>query len=137
MEACKYLFLFVFGGGAYYAIEIFTRGYSHWTMFVLGGCCFVLCGILNEWQKMRFSLIQQMFLSMLMITFLEFVAGVVLNMWLKLNIWDYSQMPFNLYGQVCLPYACLWFALSAIAIFADDYLRYWFYGEERPAYRVW
>lgn len=137
MEVSKYAFLFAFGGGAYYAIEMFSRGYSHWTMFLLGGCCFVLCGLLNEWQAMRFSLIQQMFLSMLMITFLELVAGVILNLWLKLGIWDYSNMPFNLYGQICLPYACLWFGLSAVAIFADDYLRYWLYGEERPVYRLW
>jgi uncharacterized membrane protein len=135
MKFCKYLFLFVFGGGTYYAIEMFSRGYSHWTMFVLGGVCFILCGILNEWQAVRFTLLQQMVLSMLMITFLELSCGVILNMWLKLNIWDYSRVPLNVYGQICLPYACVWFGLSAVAIVADDYLRFWFYGEQRPVYR--
>ena len=76
------------------------------------------------------------FLSMLMITFLEFCAGVILNLWLKLDIWDYSRIPFNLYGQICLPYAAVWFVLSAAAIVADDYLRYWLYGEEKPSYRL-
>ena len=34
-------------------------------------------------------------------------------LWLKLDIWDYSRIPFNLYGQICLPYAAVWFVLSA------------------------
>ena len=115
---------------------MFTRGFSHWSMFILGGICFILCGRLNEKQRGRYTLLQQMFLSMLMITFLEFCAGVILNLWLKLDIWDYSRIPFNLYGQICLPYAAVWFVLSAAAIVADDYLRYWLYGEEKPSYRL-
>ena len=90
---CKFLFLFVFGGSIYYGIEMFTRGFSHWSMFILGGICFILCGRLNEKQRGRYTLLQQMFLSMLMITFLEFCAGVILNLWLKLDIWDYSRIP--------------------------------------------
>ena len=133
---CKFLFLFVFVGSIYYGIEMFTRGFSHWSMFILGGICFILCGRLNEKQRGRYTLLQQMFLSMLMITFLEFCAGVILNLWLKLDIWDYSRIPFNLYGQICLPYAAVWFVLSAAAIVADDYLRYWLYGEEKPSYRL-
>ena len=48
---CKFLFLFVFGGSIYYGIEMFTRGFSHWSMFILGGICFILCGRLNEKQR--------------------------------------------------------------------------------------
>ena len=27
------------------------------------------------------------------------------------NVWDYSSMPLNLYGQICLPFSGLWFLL--------------------------
>ena len=27
------------------------------------------------------------------------------------NVWDYSDMPLNLYGQICLPFTGLWFLL--------------------------
>ena len=91
----------------------------------------------SEKQRGRYTLLQQMFLSSVDDhTFLEFCAGVILNLWLKLDIWDYSRIPFNLYGQICLPYAAVWFVLSAAAIVADDYLRYWLYGEEKPSYRL-
>ena len=47
-QLLKYLFLFLVGGGAYFLIEIISRGYSHWTMFILGGICFITVGLLNE-----------------------------------------------------------------------------------------
>ena len=36
-QRLKYLFLFVTGGLLYNIIEIAFRGWSHWTMFILGG----------------------------------------------------------------------------------------------------
>lgn len=33
------VFLIAAGGSTYYLIEIWFRGFSHWTMFVLGGSC--------------------------------------------------------------------------------------------------
>ena len=49
----KYLFLFNVGGLLYILIELIWRGRSHWTMFLLGGICFVFLGLINEvlsWQ---------------------------------------------------------------------------------------
>lgn len=64
----------------------------------------------------------------------EFVSGCILNLWLGLGIWDYSNMPFNILGQICLPFSLLWVVLSACAIVIDDYERYWFFEEEKPYY---
>lgn len=33
----EYLFLWGIGGWIYYSLEIIFRGFSHWSMFVLGG----------------------------------------------------------------------------------------------------
>ena len=63
-------------------------------------------------------------------------AGLILNVWLGLGVWDYSALPGNLWGQICPEYAVLWVPLSAAAIVVDDWLRYWIWGEERPHYTL-
>ncbi len=54
--------------------------------------------------------------SALIITATEFIAGYILNIRMKLGIWDYSGYPFNLMGQICLRYCAYWFMLSIPAI---------------------
>ena len=48
-------------------------------------------------------------LGAIVITTAEFFAGCILNLWLGLGVWDYSDMPMQLFGQICLPYSVLWF----------------------------
>ncbi len=138
-QLCKLIFLFVVGGLLYAVIEILWRGYTHWTMAILGGMCFLVCGGLNEWLSWDTPLWIQALICCMAITAAELVAGLVLNVWLGLNIWDYSGLPYNLAGQVCLGYSCLWYMLSIPAILLDDWLRYCFFAEERPRYnlRLW
>ena len=69
------------------------------------------------------------------ITLAELGAGLILNVWLKLDIWDYSRLPGNLWGQVCLKYALLWVVLAGTAIVLFDWMRHWLFQEERPHYR--
>ncbi len=135
-KALKYLFLFFFGGIVYILIELLWRGYSHWSMGVLGGMCFVLLGLINERYTWDIPLWIQMLLGSFIITLLEFIAGCILNLHFHLNIWDYYDMPFNILGQICLPYMILWFFLSPICIVADDYIRYIFFDEEKPTYHL-
>ena len=135
-KALKYLFLFFFGGIVYILIELLWRGYSHWSMGVLGGMCFVLLGLINERYTWDIPLWIQMLLGSFIITLLEFIAGCILNLHFHLNIWDYYDMPFNILGQICLPYMVLWFFLSPICIVADDYIRYIFFDEEKPTYHL-
>lgn len=132
----KYLFLFSFGGIIYVIIEMLWRGYSHWSMFILGGACFLLLGLINEKYTRDIPLILQMLFGTFIITSLEFIAGCILNLWLGLNVWDYYDLPFNILGQICLPYMFLWFLLSPVCILVDDYMRYLFFGEEKPSYRL-
>lgn len=131
----KYLILLLIGGAAYYGIELFARGFSHWTMFVVGGICFILIGIINEITP-KMPLIQQMLLSAVIITIVEFVSGCILNLWLGLEIWDYSDNMGNILGQICPKHTIYWFLLSSIGIVLDDYVRYFLFGEERPKYKI-
>lgn len=135
-QIVKYIFLFLVGAIVYYCIEIAWDGTSHWTMGVLGGICFVLVGLINEFLNWTTPLWLQGFLGSIIITVLEFISGCMLNLWLGLGIWDYSQIPFNLLGQICLPFTIAWLGLSVLVILLDDYLRYWFFDEEKPHYKL-
>ena len=66
----------------------------------------------------------------------EFLVGMVLNVWMRLDIWNYSDMPYNLLGQISLLFSCGWFLLSLPAIVLDDWLRHWWFGEDRPKYKI-
>lgn len=133
----KYVVLFLIGGATYFCIEMLWRGHSHWTMFIVGGICFIFCGGINEWFDWDMPLWKQMLICSVGITAIEFLAGIAINLIFKLNVWDYSNQPFNILGQICLLYSFLWFLLSLLAIVADDFLRYWLFNEEKPHYRLW
>jgi uncharacterized membrane protein len=135
-KSLKYTFLFLTGGFAYGTVEIISRGYSHISMFIAGGICFILIGLLNEGYRWNMSLVTQMAVSAIIITVVEFVIGLIVNVWLKLNVWDYSDRPYNLMGQVCPLNSIYWFFLSLLAILMDDYLRYYIFKEEKPHYKV-
>ncbi len=131
----KMVVLLLIGGTTYFGIEMLWRGYSHWTMALVGGLCFVLIGAINEYIPWEMKFIQQSFIGASIIIVVEFVAGLILNVWLSLGIWDYSDLPFNILGQICLYFYFAWLFLSAVAIVLDDYLRYWLFKEEKPHYR--
>jgi uncharacterized membrane protein len=135
MKILKKAVLFAIGGLIYVLIEIGFRGYSHPAMFFVGGLCFILVGDLNNVLPWEMAFWKQMLAGGTIITLVEFLSGVVLNLILGLHIWDYSNMPLNVLGQICLPFSLAWILLSAVAIVLDDYLRYWLFGEEKPHYK--
>ena len=121
---------------AYFLLEVLVRGYSHYSMFLCGGACFLCCGLLNENVKIKISFISQMVLSSVIITVLELITGFIVNIWLKMDIWDYSHLPYNFKGQICLLYSVFWFLISSVAIVLDDFLRYKLFNEEKPHYKI-
>ena len=135
IKILKYIFLLLIGGLIYYTIEILFRGYSHYSMIILGGVCFILIGLINEILPWDMYIEKQILIGTISVVALEFVAGCILNLWLGLNVWDYSDMPFNLLWQICLPFAIIWIPLVLIAIILDDNIRYYFFNEEKPRYK--
>lgn len=118
----KEFIIFIIFGALYCLLEISFRGYTHPSMFLLGGLCGVLIGILNEITP-TMPIPLQMLISSIMVTVLEFIFGYILNIKLGLHVWDYSNRAFNYKGQICLLFSILWFLLSLIVIYLDDYLK--------------
>ena len=132
----KYLFLFDVGGLLYVMIELIWRGHSHWTMFILGGLCFIYLGLINEVLHWETPLWLQILIGAAGITILEFSTGCIVNLVLGWNVWDYSNLPGNFLGQICPQYMLIWMPVSLVGIVLDDWIRYWKFREERPHYKL-
>ncbi len=100
--------VFTVGGFVYIMIEILFRGYSHWTMYIVGGLAVLGLYFISG---MNESLWKKWLMGTAVILAIEFVAGVIINIMLGWSVWDYSTHRFNLYGQICLPFALFWFGL--------------------------
>ena len=130
----EYLVLWAVGGCIYYGIEILFRGFSHSSMFVLGGLCmqfFTWQGQATNWND---PLPRQIIRCTIFVVSMEFITGIIVNKWYHLAVWDYSEMPFQLLGQICLPFALIFSILCTVGIFLSGYLLHWFYGEPLPHY---
>ena len=114
--------IFFIFGVSYVFLEVFYRGHSDISMFFVGGLCGLLIGLINEITP-KMPVLLQMLLGSVIVTFIEFVTGYILNIKLGLHIWDYSNLRFNILGQVSLLFSALWFLLSFFVIQLDDFLR--------------
>ena len=120
MKLSIILLTFFLGGTIYVLLELLWRGRSHVSMFCAGGLALLL--LHGLFLRFALPLFAQCLLGGLVITAIEFVAGAIVNVRLKLNVWDYSKMPLNLYGQVCLPLSLLWCLLTLPISFLSSYL---------------
>lgn len=85
----EYLFCWALGGTLYYAVELLFRGYSHWSMFLLGGFCFLFFawqGLQGGWKT---PLWKQVLRCTVFVTSGEFITGIFVNKWMQWNVWDY------------------------------------------------
>lgn len=112
--------IFIFGAINYVAIEILWRGHSHWTMGIAGGLCAMLIYVFNK-EYANMHLICKCISGAVIITSVELVTGLIVNMVLKWNVWDYSHIPYNFLGQICLAYFIYWFLLCIPIIKIFEY----------------
>lgn len=132
----EYSFLWAFGGTLYYTFEVFFRGFSHWTMFVLGGVCGVFCvwqGRILKWTEPLWIQIAR---CTTFVVACEFVTGIIVNKWLRWHVWDYADQPLQLFGQICAPFAIIFSGLCAFGIIVGGYVLHWIYGEEKPTFHI-
>ena len=93
--------LFLAGSSIYPAIELLYRKKTHVSMAVAGGTS--LCFI----NKVCNGLLKQKSLP---------VKGLVVNVMMKRKVWDYSNLPLNIKGQVCLPFTVIWGLITIPAL---------------------
>lgn len=107
--------VFAIGSLGYCAIELLWRGHTHWSMALAGGICFsLITAIQKHFPNMRF--LYKCIMGSICITVVEFVFGLIFNILLNKNVWDYSNVKFNILGQVCLLYTVLWGFITALAL---------------------
>lgn len=112
----SYLLMYALGSVLYTVIELLYRGHTHPSMVFLGGVCGAIIHRINR-RLPRESLLNRAVLCALAITAAELITGLIVNRLLDLHVWDYSDQPLHLWGQICLPFTFCWFLLSFPALF--------------------
>ena len=141
LRIIQLLIIFILCGTIYSIMEILFKGSergTHWSMFILSGLAgVVFIDGLNNVFSYEMDLILQATICSIMITIWEYFTGNIFN--LDYQIWDYRNIPFNLDGQICLPFAILWFTLSIIFIPVLDYIEWRVFKykyDEPPYYKI-
>ena len=136
------MLLWTWGGTVYFLLEVaYKTATGHperisWTMLALAVILCIpveRCGYQLPWET---PLWLQAAVCAALVTLVEFCAGCVLNLWLGLDIWDYSDIPFNLLGQICLPFSLVWWVLCFLVIVVLDWIRYAVIGGDKPTYSI-
>ena len=132
----KAAILFIVFGLLYFLIETIWKGHlTHWSMFILAGIVGILIGGINEYIPWEMSFWKQCSIGMIIATIFEGLTGLIVNVWLNLQVWDYSHTPLNFfYHQCSIPFCIAWYGLAALCIFLDDCIRWQFFNEEKPHY---
>lgn len=108
-------------GCIYLLIELAWRGHTHWTMLPLAAVVFVCAGILDERENPP-PFWAQVAIGTIIATALEFVAGLILNVWIGLGVWDYSNLPGNVLGQICPQFTIAWAILMIVSIKLENFM---------------
>ena len=136
------MLLWSWGGTVYFLLEVAfktLRGEPEqisWTMLVLAVILTIpveRCGEQLPWEV---PLWLQALSCALLVTAVELVSGLILNVWMGLGIWDYSHLPGNLWGQICPQFSAAWWVLCFIFIPAFDWLWWVVVGGEKPHYSM-
>lgn len=114
------ILFFLFGAIVYPCIELLYRnGTTHWTMAIVGGLCFLLIVDTNFLLKKK-NIILRTIISTLFVTIIELISGLIINKWACLKVWDYSNLEYNVCGQICLKFSFYWMFLCFFIIVIFD-----------------
>lgn len=134
--------MWTWGGAAYFLLEVAyktARGEPErisWTMLVLAAILCIPIERAGAEMPRDVPLWMQAAGCAVLVTATELIAGLILNVWLGLGVWDYSDLWGNLWGQICPQFAAIWWGLCLVFIPVFDWMRYAVAGGERPRYRV-
>ena len=137
------MLLWFWGGAVYFFLEVAYKlagGHPErisWTMLAVAILLCIpveRCGAEAPWEA---PIWLQALACAILVTAVELAAGLVLNIWMGLDIWDYSGLPGNFMGQICPQFAAVWWGLCLAFIPVFDFIRWTVEGGERPSYRLW
>lgn len=121
--------LFLVGFCLYITIECLFRGYSYPLMGICGGIMMIILDTFNNQISWSMDILLQGCLGAVIITLIEFIIGKSLKLLSLPPMWDYSNIPFNIDGIICLPFSLIWVLLSIIGIFIADAINYYVFDE--------
>ena len=105
-KAYKYMLIYTVGGAGYGALELAFRGRTHWSMLIAGGACLSLLYTISV--KSRRPMWQKCVMGGAAITGIELITGLIVNVGLGWEVWNYSDIPMNFMGQICPRFTLLW-----------------------------
>jgi uncharacterized membrane protein len=105
----EYCAVYTLGALGYGGLELLFRGYTHWSMLLTGGLCLLLLYLIAV--RSNWSLPKQWISGAAIFTTLEFLVGIIVNLQLGWQVWDYSDQPLNLLGQICPLFSLIWLIL--------------------------
>lgn len=124
LKVLKLITLMSAGALFYGGFELVGRGYTHISMGILGGISLCIIHFLDtEMNNSLICLTMNAAVSAFFITSCELLTGEVLNRGMCMRIWDYSNLPLNFDGQICVLFSILWFMLSIVGILLDMLIR--------------
>ena len=91
-----------------------NRGFLYGPLCPIYGCGALL--VLYLLRDVRASILPLFLSGMVVTTILEYLTSVLLEKLFHMKWWDYSAMPFNINGRVCLLNSCEFGALSVFVI---------------------
>ena len=90
-------------------------------------------GLWTGWEE---PLWKQVGWCVIFVTAGEFITGIIVNKMMGWQVWDYTDQPFQLMGQICLPFTVIFSGLCAIGVLMSGYLLHYLYGEKKPCFHV-
>ena len=130
----KKIIMFLTGFCVYITVEVCFRGYSYITMGVCGGLLFLLIDSINNKISWDLDILLQGVLGSCAITLCELIVGEVCLLLGKSPMWNYTNMPLNFDGVICVPFSLLWIGLSIVAVFIADAINYYVFKEKPVPY---
>ncbi len=106
-------------------------------MGICGGVILMILDYINERFSWDMDLILQGITGSCAITLFELIIGILFISFDLPKMWDYSGIPFNFLGVICLPYSLLWIIISIAGIFLSDAINYYAFNKlPVPYYKI-
>lgn len=133
----KYILLLTFSGYTYVCMELLFRGRSDITMMFCASICVIPMIYLNNKFTYEVDFLLQIALSAIHATLIEYCFGMIFNT--NYHIWDYRNIPFNVDGQICLPFSLVWALIAAVVIPLMDWIDHYIFNYKpntKPYYKI-